>query len=286
MSGLVVVSGYASVDRTLLTSSLPARGETAIVHDARALRWGGCAPNVALWLRRLGVPAALVAWLGDDAEGRQYRSLLAEDGVDLRELQIGEGPSPRSWLAYDDAGDAVCFFHASGADNQRPGPALAELADEAEWLAVTVGAAELTRSLLELFAGRARLAWNVKADRRAFTPDLVERLVDAELVCLNERERGFVGEALRLGRPAEPDDLLARGASTVVVTRGRAGALVRSVQGAAELEAARVVVVNPTGAGDAFFAGMLAGLVEGRDPVEAGRRGTEAAAIQLEGART
>jgi ribokinase len=285
VNGLVVVSGYTSVDRTLLTSALPAPGETAIVGDALPLRRGGCAPNVALWLRRVGLPVALIAWFGNDPEGRDYHSLLAENGVDLSAVEVGEGPSPRSWLAYDDAGDAVCFFHPSGADGQRPGAAAAELAEAAEWLAVTVGAAELTSSVLEVFAGQARVAWNVKADRLAFPPDLVRRLARADLVCLNERESAFVGEGLELGRPAEPDDLLARGASTVIVTRGGAGALVRTREAEAEIPAERVDVVNPTGAGDAFFAGTIAALVEGRDPAEAARRGAQTAARQLEDAR-
>lgn len=285
----VVVSGYTSIDVRLVTDVLPRPGETAIL-DGEALpapSWGGCAPNVARWLRRLEVPATLLAWLGDDHEGRGYRELLEADDVDLRLLEIGPAPSPRSWLVSDEAGVTVCFFHPSASDEQRfsDDPALRAATD---WLAVTVGPEGLTRSLLTAFADdvasrRVRTAWDVKADRRAFPPDLVRRLAAAELVCLNQAEAAFVGESLGLSRPAEPEDLLAHGASVVALTRGREGAAVAWRGGSHELAPPEVSSKEPTGAGDAFFAGMLAALREGAEPSEACRRGLNTAARHLMG---
>jgi sugar/nucleoside kinase (ribokinase family) len=275
---LVVVSGYTSLDTVIVTAELPRPGETAIVEEeVPPPRFGGCAPNVAVRLRRLGVPAALVAWLGDDDEGRAYHAWLEAAGVDLRGLEVGPGRSPQSWLVYNSRGDAVCLFHPSGAEEQR---AASCLLDGAAWLAITVGAAELTRSLLDAATG-LRVGWNVKADRSAFTPDLVRRLAAADLVCLNRREAAFVGEALELRRPAEPDDLLARGAGVVALTRGSEGALVAWADGEAEIAGEPVAAADATGAGDAFFAGLLAGLCRGLDPDEAGRRGAAAAVEHL-----
>lgn len=288
MSG-VVVSGYTSIDTRLVTDALPRPGETAILagDSVAAPSWGGCAPNVARWLRRLDVSAVLVAWLGDDEEGREYREVLEASDVDLRQLEIGPAPSPRSWLISDQAGTTVCFFHPSGADGQRfaDDP---ELRAATDWLAVTVGPEGLTRSLLSAFghdldSRRVRLAWDVKADRRALPPDLVRRLATADLVCLNEAETAFVGESIGLGRPAEVHDLLALGASVVAVTRGRRGAVVAWPGGSEEVEAEDVGEREATGAGDAFFAGMLAALRAQADPSEACRRGLGAAAEHLSG---
>jgi ribokinase len=285
----VVVSGYTSIDVRLVTDVLPRSGETAILHGEAlpAPSWGGCAPNVARWLRRLDVPATLLGWLGDDHEGRGYRELLDADDVDLRLLETGPAPSPRSWLVSDEAGVTVCFFHPSASDEQRfsDDPALRAATD---WLAVTVAPEGLTRSLLTAFADdvasrRVRIAWDVKADYRAFPPDLVRRLAAAELVCLNQAEATFVGESLGLRRPAEPEDLLAHGASVVALTRGREGAVVAWHSGSDELAPAEVSSQEPTGAGDAFFAGMLAALRLGAEPSEACRRGLDTAARHLMG---
>jgi ribokinase len=285
----VLVSGYTSIDVRLVTDLLPDPGETAILEGEPVPlpSWGGCAPNVARWLRRLDVPAALVAWLGDDDEGRRYRELLEAAGVDLRLLETGTAPSPRSWLVSDGSGTTVCFFNPSGSDEQH----FIDDADQragTDWLAVTVGPAGLTRSLISSFENdlrsrRVRLAWNVKADRRAFPRDLVLHLASADLVCLNETEAPFVGDSLGLGRPAGAEDLLAQGASVVAVTRGRIGALVAWPGGGAEVAPVEVSSNESTGAGDAFFAGMLAALRAGADPGLACRRGMDTASRHLMG---
>jgi ribokinase len=288
VSDLVLVAGYTSLDTAFVTERLPQRGETSILEGdvIPPLRWGGCAPNVALWLRRLDVPAALVAWLGDDEAGRRYRDRLERAGVDLRGLGLGPRSSPRSLLVYTKEGDGFCLFHPSGADDQVF--EARDLVDEARWVAVTVGAEKLTRSLLEasepaVAEGRVRLAWDVKADRRAFPPDLVARLSGAHLVHLNRAETEFLGEALGLSRPAEPGDLLERGAEVVAMTRGREGASVFWAEGRRDLPAEPVDVRDPTGAGDAFVAGMLAGLHRGDPAPEAGRLGMEVAVRFLTG---
>jgi ribokinase len=289
VSELVAVCGYTSIDTRLVTGALPRPGESAILEGdvMPAPRWGGCAPNVARWLRRLGVETALVAWLGDDEEGHAYRALLADAGVDLRFLDVGSGSSPRSWLVSDQSGTSLCFFHPSGAACQRL-DRIEELRAETAWLAVTVGPEQLTRAVLDTFeqdlrARRVRLAWDVKADREAFPPDLVRRLVVADLVCLNEDEALFIGEALELGRAVAVDDLVERGASVVALTRGRRGALTGWQAGIEEIAGDEIEVREPTGAGDAFFAGLLAALRDGAEPPEAARRGLHAAGQHLSG---
>ena len=116
----VVVSGYTSIDTRFVTAALPNAGETAVLEGdvLPPPRWGGCAPNVAIWLERLGVHAGLAGWLGGDEEGRLYRSVLADAGVDLRALETGSGPSPRAWLVHDASGEAICLFHPSGSADQ------------------------------------------------------------------------------------------------------------------------------------------------------------------------
>jgi sugar/nucleoside kinase (ribokinase family) len=52
-----------------------------------------------------------------------------------------------------------------------------------------------------------------------------------------------------------------------------------------ELAQEAIPVSDATGAGDAFFAGLLAALVEGATPADAGRRGLEAASDHLQAGR-
>lgn len=139
----VLVSGYSTFDLVLRTDRdiEPGATSTLVGPVSPELARGGCAPRVALQLARLGVPVALVTWLGseDDYNGEQ---------------------------------------------------ALASLAAETEWVAVTVGPARMTERVLDTFTARldarsAALAWNVKADRRSFPDADVRRLAGADLLCMN-----------------------------------------------------------------------------------------------------
>jgi sugar/nucleoside kinase (ribokinase family) len=78
-------------------------------------------------------------------------------------------------------------------------------------------------------------------------------------------------------------ELLERGVDCVAATRGAEGVLVVDADGAEEIPAFEVEVVDTTGCGDAFSAGFLRGLSLGRDRRESARMGCAAAALVAEG---
>jgi fructokinase len=94
-----------------------------------------------------------------------------------------------------------------------------------------------------------------------------------------------VGNHLEVGALAgtdSPEEALVwarRHAGVVAVTMSEAGALVADQERAYRIEAQPVErVVDTTGAGDAFAAGFLHGILEGAALPEAARRGAELAA--------
>jgi sugar/nucleoside kinase (ribokinase family) len=281
----VIVSGYASIDEAYTVSRLAGAAQTGILSgpvrpDARL---GGCGPNTARALARLGVATGVVTWLGDDPQGRAYLAGLVAADVDVSGVEVGIGPSPRSLLIYDRNGDASCYFHPSGSAEQEVSPALEAQLANAAWLAIAVGPRALTEQLLDGRGSATRLAWNVKADPDAFPPELCRRLIAADLVCLNRGELAFVADALQLSAPAEPMSLVERGAKCVVLTRGADGYSVATAEGAVERPVEAIKSEDPTGAGDAFFAGVLAGLVRGQHPTAAAATGAQTAAEFLVG---
>jgi sugar/nucleoside kinase (ribokinase family) len=80
-------------------------------------------------------------------------------------------------------------------------------------------------------------------------------------------------------------DVLALGTGGVAVTCGADGCLVawRGGGAPAALPAIKVDVVDTTGCGDAFTAGMLAGLLAGAGPVDAARLGTACGSLAATG---
>jgi sugar/nucleoside kinase (ribokinase family) len=288
----VLVAGYASIDRAWRSDSPPAPGKTSILLglDDPAPRFGGCGPNVALHLARLGRAVGLITWLGDDPDGRAYLDTLRAAGVDLAAVEVAAGcPSPRALLIYDPTGGATCLYHPGGAREQRLSPEARVVAGRARSLALTVCPAPLSEALLDVRVPGTYLAWNVKADGDAYPVSLRDRLVrDADLICLNRDELAFLGGDVRDG-----DDRAVRRAlgnlgvtldATVVLTLGVGGCLVRHGERIDAVPAERVAVRvdDPTGAGDAFFAAILDALLAGASRPDAARAAAHHAATFLE----
>lgn len=277
----MVVSGYASIDEVYKSSRLAGAAQTGVLSGpVRPVPLqGGCGPNIARVLASLGVPSAVITWVGDDAEGRTFVEALAEAGVSLDGVEIGRGASPRSLLLYDANGDAACYFHPSGSAKQSISPLIRQLVANARWLAITVGPAEVSARLLDARGPSTRLAWGVKGDALAFPPALCSTLVKADVICLNRHELEFVAEALSIS--PSPEALLEQGAGTVVLTCGAEGYNVVTPDGSFDGRVQPVSVLDLTGAGDAFLAGLLAGLVGGEDTFLAAARGADVARSYL-----
>jgi sugar/nucleoside kinase (ribokinase family) len=100
--------------------------------------------------------------------------------------------------------------------------------------------------------------------------------------------RGAPGAPTAQGAPDAVVAALADLAEHVVVKRGAEGAVWADATGTYRVAAQRVdVAVDPTGAGDAFAAGLLAAWLTGADPAEALTAGAErgARAVQILGGR-
>jgi sugar/nucleoside kinase (ribokinase family) len=279
----VLVSGYASIDDVYHASRLagPAQSSTLTGPVLPPTRPGGCGPNTARSLAGLGIRVGLVTWLGNDPGGRAFLAGLAEAGVDVTGVELGAGSSPRSLMIYDANGEAACYFHPSGSDQQRITPEVEILLGSVPWLAVTVGSQALTEQLLDRRDAGTHLAWALKSDPGAFPLGLCRRLVRADLICLNQRELAFVGGALGLQADTQPMDLVEQGARCVALTRGTDGYTVATAAGVEEVSVEGLSVEDPTGAGDAFFAGVLAGLIRGEEPINAAANGARVARAHL-----
>ena len=277
----VLCLGEALVDRLG-----PPGGDPA--HDGPGDdRLGGAPANVACALARLGTPSAFLGRLGRDAIGAAFAQLFAQRGVDTSALQWdGERPSRVVLVRRDVSGDRQFGGFAGGAGGfadqalaaTELSAALGPLLAAARWLLVgtiplasPAAASALQLACREAAAAGVALALDVNWRPTFWDPDadpasgplpaqlavIQPLLVQAALLkCARE-------EALWLFGTADPAAVSAAlpQRPAVLVTDG--GAPLRWWLGGAvgELPAFRVPVVDTTGAGDAFMAGLLHGLV-------------------------
>jgi ribokinase len=263
MDPAVVIVGSVNVDLIVQVPRLPTVGETVIggrFHRAP----GGKGGNQAAAAARLEARTWFVGLVGDDDLGRQARRDLEESGVDVTYLGTGSGHTGVAGIIVGEGGENLIAV-ASGANAEVPADHVrASLeaidADDAVVLSVLEIPEDAVTGAAEVAKERGwRFVLN-PAPARALPTELVAR---CDVLVPNE------AEAANLGFPTVRA-LLEAGARAVVVTRGPAGAdLYRPDRPVHHEPPAEVVVVDTTGAGDAFTAALAWALAAGRDLEEA-----------------
>jgi sugar/nucleoside kinase (ribokinase family) len=278
----VAAIGHINLDHVVAINRPIRPDVTSLIerrYSAPEGRLGGCALNIAVGLTGAGVAAEVVSVVGDDEHGHLILDRLHELGVGTRGIE--RDPARRTgttWLPSMPGGESYCIYDSGGP----PAAGLTELQRErigaCDWLVAAVGPPEPCRQALELLSAGARLVWAVKADPGSVTPELARRLLEcADVIVLNAAEDAFLVQRLGEGwrRSAAPGAL-------IVETQGSAG--VRGWEGGQPFALSpteELEVADAVGAGDAFVAGLVAGLIAGADGETAARCGVQAAARLL-----
>ena len=279
----LLATGYPSLDYICQVSHTPAIGETAIVRTPPShYTFGGCGANVAVGLARLGFRAGVAMVVGDDAPGHDYVAYLQREGIDTRDVirWPGAGTS-ESRLYVNPDGEYQNFFYPGAAGAWQGKLTLASLAD-ARYALLTVGALHYNRQFVQLvLEAGVPLIWQLKPDVYAYPPDALTNLTRSSvLLMMNRIEADYLTRTLGVSSPA---DLLSDETQLVVVTLGADGSRIFDETGVYEVPSVPPAqLVDPTGAGDAFTAGFLAGWLPGRPPVVCGRMGAVVASFVLE----
>ena len=279
----VLVTGYPSIDHIARVSHSPAVGETARLFDVPdRVTYGGCGTNVGVALARLGFAVGAAVVLGEDTYGRDYLAHLEALGIDVANVVLLPGEqTSHSYLFLNPEGQYQNFFFPGAADAWDGELELAGL-ESYRYALVTVGAAHYNaRFVANVRAAGVPLVWGMKPDVFAYPPALVVELLEASAyVLMNHIEAEYV---LKAAGATHLRDLFGPPTRALVVTQGSRGAAVITTSGEQTVPAVPVRdVVDPTGAGDAFAAGFLAGLLRGGSPVEAAQWGAVLASFVLE----
>ena len=265
MTDLVVV-GMAYFEVFVPPHVRPAPGEELFV-EGIALALGG-ALNTATVAAALGLQVTLCVPMGNGIVDHAVAALAQRLGITLVPLATGDNPAIS--LVFSDARDrsfvSTADLDALAGVERLPPSAWVHVPglEEADRLA---GPLALARG------GGARISvsgsWSPRQlDRLAARSDCAW-----DLLVLNEKET-----LAACGDVAGAPERLAGAAQSVLVTLGADGACGRLDGAVLRVPAPAAQVVDPTGAGDALCAGVLAGLVRGATPEAALRHGTRAAA--------
>ena len=241
-------------------------------------RRGGVAGNYAYNLSLLGYPAAVLATAGSDAA--EYRTWLEARGVDCSGLRLMEGEITATGFTTTDLDDNQITGYYGGAMLRAGMLGLDDAPRDME--AVIIGPNDpdaMMRLSRECRQRSVRFVFDPAHQLpRLEARDLADASAGAWILIGNDYEIELVKE--RMGCD---DDQLMKQAEMVVTTLGREGSRIASRDGVVAIPAAPTELeVDPTGAGDAYRAGLVAGLLRGLDVAVAGRVASLAATYAIE----
>ncbi len=285
MSGRVVILGIYVTDLAFRAGRMPLIGET-IAGSTFAMGPGGKGSNQAVAAARAGAEVVFCTRLGNDAFGDIARATWQAEGIVARATTVeGMATGAAHIFVEEGTGHNAIIVAAGAAGTMNAGDADAIEAD--------IASAQVFVTQLEQPVAAARRGLEL-ARRHGVTtvlnpapalplPDDIFALCD--YVTPNETEAAtLTGIEVRSPDDARraADVLLAKGAGTVIVTLGEAGALMHSRTQSVFVPAFRCgPVIETAGAGDGFTGGFAAALARGDDPVDAIRFGCALAGISV-----
>lgn len=253
---------------------LPEPGEL-VLSDKIAVFPGGNALNTAIALSRLGENVAVAGSIGDDALGRLLLDQMQAHGLDVRGVRQEPGGRTASTFILRAEGEDRRFIHSLGVAGTFTGEhVLPELIpDNGIMLAggyLKLGAWDdnvLADLMCRARRRNCKVVLNICIARDSGVDPrrCLSLLEHVDVFVPNEDEACILtGETV----PAlQAKALLRAGSRVVVITRGDKGLYADDGERTIEMGIFKVPLVDPSGCGDCFNAGLIAGLLRGWDIV-------------------
>ena len=246
--------------------------------DSMARVRGGVAPNIAYTLALLGEKPRIMATVGEDFS--EYRAWLESKGIDTALMRVIPGEFTASFFATTDQASAQIASFYPGAMGHSATQSLKDVSPKPDLVLVSPSA---PAAMMKFPAECRELGIQYLYDPsqqvlRLDGSELARDMEGARFLFCNDYEFGLISK--KTGRDLAET---LKHVQVLVVTRGKEGANLYTdgheffIPTVPERE-----IVDPTGVGDAFRAGFLAGYGRGWDWTLCGEVGSLAAVYCLE----
>jgi len=272
----VVGFGALNVDKLFRVNRLAKAEEESFIEDY-AEACGGSAANTAVGLARLGCKVGFIGKVGCDREGDLLIQDFFREGVNTAGVVRAAQGKSGSVLGFVDKKGARALYINSGVnDTITLDEVNARYAAQAQFLHLTsfVGEKSLQtqKKLLDAIPDSVKVSFDPGAlyARKGYAA--LEPILKRTYVLMpNAIELKLLTGEIDYRKGA--DFMVERGVKIVAVKLGGDGCYVTDGHERHLIEALNVKVVDTTGAGDAFCAGFLYGLINGKSLFECGRLG-------------
>ncbi len=248
----------------------------SFIVDTFAKRRGGTAGNVSYALGLLRVPHSLFSVAGKDFS--EYKKAFIKLGISLQDVTVDKQEYTATGFAMTDKKDNQIWGYFYGAARKIPDLQLKKVAQKNDLVLIgpsgSAGSMSFVHQCIKLaipyMFDPGFILTQVNED------DLVIGVTHAKYVIGNEYEMNLIRKRIK-----HPEKLLS--GKIIITTCAEKGAMIAYQGQTYHINRAPAVsVVDPTGAGDAWRAGFLAGLEKAFDLQTCGQMGAVAASFAIE----
>jgi adenosine kinase len=261
----------------ILPDKLHTLNVSFLVPDMRR-EYGGCAANIAYGLNLLGDRGIAMATAGEDFA--PYRERMVSQGLSVEHIKVVDGTFTAQAFITTDLDDnqitafhpgAMQFAHLNKVANAGSGVTLGIVAPDGRQAMIEHAAQFEAASIPFIFDPGQGLPMFGGDELKTF-------IRQARWVAVNDYEWGMLQQKTGL-TAAE----VASQVEALIVTNGPEGSIIYAEGRTMAIPAATPkAVVDPTGCGDAYRAGLIHGLLRGLDWETIGRTASLMGAIKIE----
>ena len=236
-----------------------------LVGDMRR-EWGGCAGNIAYNLKALGGEPVVMATIG--GEDKEYPQRLAALGVGIDGVRAVSGTyTAQAFIITDLDDNQITAFHP-GAMNHAHENRIADVDDIALGIVAPDGRQGMLEHVRDFAAARIPFIFDPGQGLPLFSGDELVSMIDsARYLAVNDYEARLLSERTGLSQAD-----IARRVDALVVTLGSEGSRIYADGSVLDIPSVKpAALVDPTGCGDAYRAGLLYGIAHGWDWQQTGR---------------
>jgi len=238
--------------------------------------WGGCAGNIAYNLRGLGASPVVMATVGDD--GVAYRERLDALGIGTEGVRHVPGTfTAQAFIITDLDDNQITAFHP-GAMTRSHDNRVGDIAGVGWGIVAPDGRDGMLQHAAGFRAASIPYVFDPGQGITLFDGDELLAMVEgATIVACNDYEGKILCERTGLAL----DDIASR-VEALVVTMGAEGSVIHAGGGTVIVAAAKArAIVDPTGCGDAYRAGLLYGLAHDWDWERTGQLASTLGALKI-----
>lgn len=238
--------------------------------------WGGCAGNIAYNLKALGGEPVVMATVGDD--GGAYIERMRALGIGTEGVGIVAGSyTAQAYIITDLDDNQITAFHP-GAMNESHRNRIGDVDGIALGIVAPDGREGMREHARDFAVAGIPFVFDPGQGLPLFSgPELLGMIESANYVAVNDYEAQLLSERTGLALEA-----IAKRVQALIVTLGADGSRIYTGGAVLEIPAIKpAALVDPTGCGDAYRAGLLFGIAQGWEWERTGRLASLLGSIKI-----